>query len=244
MLLVDFFGDAWTEAFCGQSIQNRETILFAASVGVAKEICECLLKLDDDRDPTSIEAVLAAEALTETEHNFNDIAEAIVEALKPRLESEIPYLAFEAAEKLLDLIPQTQDNIGYLALSLSNNEKLWVRLSGIRLGLECGVDYVDLEVLTDFLNEFAIQPLERGLSYSKIPFSTYPKINRARYYGGIGWEFQNQIIPLGVKLLLKHKPDSETDKCIENLKQQGSLSSGTHRAMDKVLMDWTIALNI
>ena len=218
----------------------RETILFAASSGVVKEICECLLELDDYQDPTSIEALLAAEALIETKQKFSDIADKIIEFLKSRLESEIPYLAFEAAEKLLDLVPQAKDTIGSLALSLLDNRKFWVRLSGIRLGLECGADYVDLEILTDFLNKFAIQPLERDFSYSQIPFSTYPKINRARYYGRIGWEFQNQILPLGVKLLLKRKPDSATDKCIENLKQQDHFSAGTCQAIDKALMDYDI----
>ena len=218
----------------------RETILFSASAGVAKKVCECLLGLDDDQDPTSIEAILAAEALTESEDQFNKVAEAIVEALKPRLESDIPYLVFEVAEKLLNLVSQAKDTIGSLALSLSINEKFWIRLSGMRLALECGANYTDLKILTDILNRFAIQPLERDFSSSKIPFSTYPKVDRARYYGGMGWEFQNQIISLGVKLLLEHKPDSETDRCIENLKQQGSLSSGTDQAMDKVLMDYNI----
>ncbi len=216
----------------------RETILFAAGAGVAKEICECLLQLDNFQDPSSIEAVLAADALLEREGQFNNIAEAIVEALKTRLESEIPYLVFEATEKLLTLVPQARHIIGSLALSLSKNERFWIRLAGIRLALECGVDYTDLEILTDILNKFAIQPLETDFSSSKIPFFTYPKIDRSRSYGNRGWEFQNQIIPLGIQLVLKYKPDSETDKCIENLQQQGSLSSGIHEAMEEILYQY------
>lgn len=196
----------------------KETILFAASAGAAREICEYLLDLDDDSDPTSIEAVLAAEVLIESEQQSNDLAECIVEKLKPRLKSDIPFIVFEGAEKLLGLVPLARDTIGSLAYSMLKSQKFLIYFTGIRLALECGLNYVDLKRLTDILNHLADREIESR--------------------GSLQWQFHNQIIPLGIKLLLEHKPDSKTDKCIENIKQQKHFSFGASQAIDKILMDY------
>jgi hypothetical protein len=132
----------------------------------------------------------------------------------------------EAAKALLDLISQATDLIGNIAQNLSNHTQLWTRLAAIRLGLQCGDQYVDLSILKEVIDECIAEPAR---IYS--PFTP----QKLKDYGKYGREFQKQVLLQGFQLLLKKQPNLETAKHIKEVISSKKLSSGIIMDLSTIL---------
>jgi energy-coupling factor transporter ATP-binding protein EcfA2 len=210
-----------------QDIKWQEVILFAAGLGKVDIIVNHLLELDNLENINSTDILLAAKALTEVNDAPFELIKAVVNRLQIQLESPNPSVVLEAAKALLDLISQATDLIGNIAQNLSNHTQLWTRLAAIRLGLQCGENYVDLNILKEVLDECIAEPAK---IYS--PFIIQQKLKN---YGKYGREFQNQVLLQGSQLLLKKYPTLETAKYIKEVISSKQLSSGIIGELEKTL---------
>ncbi|MBW4547415.1 MAG: NACHT domain-containing protein [Symplocastrum torsivum CPER-KK1] len=204
----------------------KEVILFAAGAGAAEQIVTHLLSLDDSGESTSIELILAAEALAEVSKPSLELLKEVVKRLQLRLASSLPDVVFEAAEALSLLVFQAPNIIGTIAQSLFNHTPLWTRLSAMKLAIDCGESYVNLEVLTDLLDDIIAEPAQASGIFYKPRKRTYRN-----------WNFQNQIACQGFQILLKNKPDLSVANQIYNFISKGRLSGNTQQVLTKLLSD-------
>ena len=210
-----------------QNIKWKEVILFAAGLGKVEIIVNHLLELNNTENTTSTDILVAANALKEVNNAPFELIEAVVNQLQIRLESSNSSVVLEAAKALLDLISQATDLIGNIAQSLYNHTQSWTRLAAIRLGLQCGENYVDLNILKEAIDECIAEPAK---IYS--PFIIQQKLKN---YGKYGREFQNQVLLQGSQLLLKKYPTLETAKYIKEVISSKQLSSGIIGELEKTL---------
>ncbi|MFN7853235.1 MAG: NACHT domain-containing protein, partial [Dolichospermum sp.] len=209
-----------------QNIKWKEVILFAAGLGKVEIIVNHLLELNNTENTTSTDILVAANALKEVNNAPFELIKAVVNQLHIRLESSNPSVVLEAAKALLDLISQATDLIGNIAQNLSNHTQLWTRLAAIRLGLQCGDQYVDLSILKEVIDECIAEPAR---IYS--PFTP----QKLKYYGKYGREFQKQVLLQGFQLLLKKQPNLETAKHIKEVISSKKLSSGIIMDLSTIL---------
>ena len=186
-----------------------------------------MLELNNTENTTSTDILVAANALKEVNNAPFELIEAVVNQLQIRLESSNSSVVLEAAKALLDLISQATDLIGNIAQSLYNHTQSWTRLAAIRLGLQCGENYVDLNILKEAIDECIAEPAK---IYS--PFIIQQKLKN---YGKYGREFQNQVLLQGSQLLLKKYPTLETAKYIKEVISSKQLSSGIIGELEKTL---------
>ena len=210
-----------------QNIKWKEVILFAAGLGKVEIIVNHLLELNNTENTTSTDILVAANALKEVNNAPFELIKAVVNQLQIRLESSNPSVVLEAAKALLDLISQATDIIGNIAQNLSNHTQLWTRLAAIRLGLQCGENYVDLNILKEVIDECIAEPAK---IYS--PFIIQKKLKN---YGKYGRDFQNQVLLQGSQLLLKKYPTLETAKYIKEVISSKQLSSGIIMDLSTIL---------
>ena len=210
-----------------QNIKWKEVILFAAGLGKVEIIVNHLLELNNTENTTSTDILVAANALKEVNNAPFELIKAVVNQLQIRLESSNPSVVLEAAKALLDLISQATDLIGNIAQSLYNHTQSCTRLAAIRLGLQCGENYVDLNILKEVIDECIAEPAR---IYS--PFIIQRKLKN---YGKYGREFQNQVLLQGSQLLLKKYPTLETAKYIKEVISSKQLSSGIIGELEKTL---------
>jgi energy-coupling factor transporter ATP-binding protein EcfA2 len=209
-----------------QNIKWKEVILFAAGLGKVEIIVNHLLELNNTENTTSTDILVAANALKEVNNAPFELIKAVVNQLHIRLESSNPSVVLEAAKALLDLISQATDLIGNIAQNLSNHTQLWTRLAAIRLGLQCGDQYVDLSILKEVIDECIAEPAR---IYS--PFTP----QKLKDYGKYGREFQKQVLLQGFQLLLKKQPNLETAKHIKEVISSKKLSSGIIMDLSTIL---------
>ena len=133
---------------------------------------------------------------------------------------------FEAAEALSLLVFQAPNIIGTIAQSLFNHTQLWTGLSAMKLAIDCGESYVNLEVLTNLLDDIIAELAQAPGIFYKPRKRTYRK-----------WNFQNQIACQGFQILLKNKPDLSVANQIYNFISKGRLSGNTQQVLTKLLSD-------
>jgi energy-coupling factor transporter ATP-binding protein EcfA2 len=220
-----------------QDIKWKEVILFAAGLGKVEIIVNHLLELNNTENTTSTDILVAANALKEVNNAPFELIKAVVNQLQIRLESSNPSVVLEAAKALLDLIYQATDLIGNIAQSLYNHTQSWTRLAAIRLVLECGDNYVDLNILKEVMDECIAEPARRYYLL-KLPYIIPPSNQQEEDYGKYGREFQEQVLVQGFQLLLNKQPNLETAKHIQQVMSNKNLSSGIIMDLSKILHNY------
>jgi hypothetical protein len=203
----------------------REILLLASgartSRPIVRPIVEVLLDLYDPEDPVGEELELAARALTESPEPPTDLTNKVMEALRERLTGDIPSVIFGAAESALGVARDIPDVVGPAVESLSNHPQFATRLAATRLLLECGAEHVNLDAL------------ERVMEELLLPNEGEYDLPQRR---GIGvWSFQDQILQLGVKYLLRSRPEAETMSLVERVTMLGPTSVGAHSSLAQFL---------
>lgn len=213
-----------------QDITWQEVILFAAGLGKVEIIVNHLLQLDNLENTNSTDILLAAKALTEVNDAPFELIKAVVERLQIRLESPNHSVVFQASEALLSLIYKATDIIGNIAQSLSNHTQSWKRIVAIRLVLECGDKYVDLNILRKVLDECVSEcvPIpEQKESLASIGktkhISLFPETRVSKRYGRLGERFYNEVLRKGYQFLLEKEAKIEITQEIEELISKGYL---------------------
>lgn len=207
-----------------QESKWKEVILFASGAGAVELIVTHLLALSDLDESASLELILAAEALTETQTPPLKLLDEVVKRLQLQLESPLSDRAFEATEALSLLAFKAPDAIGTVAQSLVNHTHFWTRLSAMKLLIDCGDSYVDLEILLELIDEIIIEPAQAPGIFSKIRKEKHKN-----------WEFQNQVVCQGFQLLFKKQPSLSVANKIWNFICQGKLSIGTCQTLREIL---------
>ena len=140
----------------------RETILLAAGSGAADRIVRILVTLDDVEDPTSVEAMLAAAAQSETDGIQPTLVKSVADRLLARLTSDVPLIVHESGHALLGLAQLAPEIIGPTAQSLLNHKNPWTRFVAWTLTLYAGREYVDLDLLEQSYETLVELGLQQG----------------------------------------------------------------------------------
>lgn len=140
----------------------RETILLAAGSGAADRIVRILVTLDDVEDPTSVEAMLAAAAQSETDGIQPTLVKSVADRLLARLTSNVPLIVHESGHALLGLAQLAPEIIGSTAQSLLNHKNPWTRFVAWTLTLYAGREYVDLDLLEQSYETLVELGLQQG----------------------------------------------------------------------------------
>jgi ABC-type oligopeptide transport system ATPase subunit len=214
-----------------QDIKWRETIYFTSGLGAGEKIARYLLELDNSRDLSSKEALLAVAATVESNKISSELLEAVVNRIQPRLESSSPAIIFEATNVLLSMLPKAAKFIGGIAESLLANTQLWTRIAAMRLALACYEENIDLDDLKQIISEIISEPVIPNL-----PFLISSKRKCTQYE----WNIRNSVILYGCKLLLKKQNGIETANQILQFISQRSLSSGPVDSVKKLLMNYIL----
>ena len=125
----------------------RETILLAAGSGDGDRIVRILISLDDVEDPTSVEAILAAAAQSETDSIQPALVKSVAHRLLARLTSDVPLIVHESGHALLGLAQLAPRIVGPAAQSLLKHEYPWTRFVAWALVVRAGKEYVPLDLL-------------------------------------------------------------------------------------------------
>ncbi|MBD2420308.1 NACHT domain-containing protein [Anabaena cylindrica FACHB-243] len=222
-----------------QDIKWQEVILFAAGLDKVEIIVNHLVKLDNLENTNSTDILLAAKALTEVNNAPFELRKAVFKRLQIRLESPNASIVIDAAKVLLSLIPQAPDLIGNIAQSLSYHTQSWTRLAAIRLGLECGDNYVNLNILRAVINE-CITKSARIYYQSKLPYIVPPSDQQKKDYGKYGRGFQEEVLVQGFQLLLKKQPNLETFKYIQSVINNEDCSLDTTNKLDEIFTTYVL----
>ena len=105
-----------------------DTIALACGAGALERIVPLLLAHDDPADPCSAEAILSASALAEAEQPPAELATKVARHLAIRLDSAIPLVSIEAAERLTSLAPIMSDFVEQVCCPRLNHTQNWTRL--------------------------------------------------------------------------------------------------------------------
>lgn len=199
----------------------REVVLLAAGVGIVRPVIETLLSFHDPQDPVGEEMETAAHALAEVPELPVDLVPKVIEALRERLTGSVPAVIFEAAESALGVAREVPAVVGPALRSLTDHTQFATRLAVVRLLLECGTEHVDSDALERAMEEFLLPnqgdyelPQRRGIAV---------------------WDFQDQIIHLGIKHLLQSRPEPEIMSLVERASLRGMTSEGAHSSLAQFL---------
>jgi len=194
---------AWLDRAAGQP-RWRETILLAAGAGALDRIVRHLLERDRPTDPTSTEAVLAAEALAEVADPSAALVEEVAIRLWPRVESPVPLVAYEAGAQLLALADTSPSVVGPLVAPLIGHAQPWTRLIAIRVALACGGDTVALDTVVTLL--------EGILARDVNPFEEITSGRLLRRDKSAA--FTHGVVVQGMERLIRARPDARTDSIV------------------------------
>ncbi|MBZ4422331.1 hypothetical protein [Myxococcus sp. RHSTA-1-4] len=163
-----------------------------------------------------------------------------LEKLKPRLESPIPLLVFEAAEAVRPLARRFPETIGPLALEWSGSVSFSLRLSAHLLLLECGGPWAEPSRVRGMLREVAQLSEEEWKQQSWD--GTNLSGQRAR-----GWlRLPHEFVDKSLVLLVEEQSNPEHDELIMRvgMQERGTLSAslGLFHRLDrerfKALFEW------
>jgi len=194
---------AWLDRVAEQP-RWHETILLAAGEGSVDRIVRHLLERDRPSDPTSTEAVLAAEALVEVTQPLPALVEEVAARLQPRIASPVPLVAYEAGAQLLALAAEVPWAVGSLVAPLIGHTQLWTRLVAIRIALTCGDNYVDLDTAATLLEDILAQDVN--------PFEEITSGRRWRRSDSA--TFKEGVVVRGIERLIRTRPDARTDSIV------------------------------
>ena len=127
----------------------REVLLMSGATQNLPIMINSVLNDSDPADPVSTNCIFAAEVLAEAENPPEDMRKVVYKHLLPRLESNIPSVAYEASRKLLPLAHLNQEVIGAFAKPLAVSDKAWTQEIGCLLGLVASEKYVNEQVLLE-----------------------------------------------------------------------------------------------
>lgn len=213
----------------------RESILFCAGAGAVDLVSSYLLELDNPEEATSAEAVLAVASLLEVSNPPPELLEKTANRLQQRLNSDLPFVVFEAAEAALQLAELVPNIIGSIAQSLLPNKQPWTHLAAVRIALTCGDDYVDLDNLIETLDAIIAEVTE-----SEKPQQVFNLFNsnHQQWYGQ--WDFQNQVVFEGIKLLVRKQPGSDTNRRIKQVLEEGNFMGVTCISIQEFLRNYAL----
>jgi len=194
---------AWLDRAVGQP-RWREAILLAAGSGALDRIVRHLLEHDRPSDPASTEAVLAAEALAEVADPSVALVEEVAIQLRPRVESPIPLVAYEAGAQLLALAGMSPSAVGALIAPLIGHGQPWTRLIATRIALRCAGDDIALDTVMALLEEI----LARDVN----PFKEITSGRRWRR--DTSAVFIHDVVVQGIERLIRSRPDTRTDSIV------------------------------
>lgn len=124
----------------------RETVLFAAGLQNGELIVQLLISFDIPEDRTAQDILLAAAAILEIEKPAKELVLSVVNALLPRLTSNIEDVVLDVGEALFHLVQFAPDVIGPAVQSLLEHPQQWTRFSAWNLALHSGEEYFPLEL--------------------------------------------------------------------------------------------------
>jgi hypothetical protein len=143
----------------------RQVILLAAGCGRADRIAEGLLSLDDPNDPASIEAILAASAISEATKVSPEVTDLVISALQTRLGSPVPLVSVESALALMPLVASSSEVIGVAAASLVDHHHEWTRLGALAIALQINSCRGTAKRFMDWMRDFVlVRTSLRGIS--------------------------------------------------------------------------------
>jgi hypothetical protein len=203
----------------------RETLLLAASA--AEEVIDMLLEMDDLGDPAAEETELALAALSEMQGPSPGLIREAVERLRERLVSDIPLVAFEAAEAALKLAAQAPDIIGPIVLPLTEHNQEWTRLSAVRLSLACGEGWEDLDAFESFVDDTTGHKPREAIAEDW---------GLGQRRGMFAWSFEDEMLMEGIERLLEVRPSRDTRRRIEQVYLGNHVSMGAHDDMTLLLV--------
>ncbi|MCI5162011.1 MAG: hypothetical protein D3917_08295, partial [Candidatus Electrothrix sp. AX5] len=125
----------------------RETVLLAAGLKGGERVVQLLTSFDTPDDRTAQDILLAAAAVLEMEKPAKELVLPVVEALLPRLTSNLEDVVFDVGEALFHLVEFAPDVIGPAVQPLLEHPQPWTRVSAWNLALHAGEEYFSLELL-------------------------------------------------------------------------------------------------
>jgi energy-coupling factor transporter ATP-binding protein EcfA2 len=203
----------------------REVILFAASTGDEERVIKTLVSLDDAKDPTSTEILLAVSAYLEAGTIHLGLAEDIIKSLIPRLLSNIPIIAYEAGSAALTMTNIVPDIIGPEVKRLVIHEQPWTQKIAWALVVSCGKKYVNFDLLEQNY-EALIEPQVTTAPGTGIMILT-----------GDRYSLNHALIVKGAELLLSERRTQDVIEKIDRVINKRCLSIGITNDLTKVLVE-------
>jgi energy-coupling factor transporter ATP-binding protein EcfA2 len=202
----------------------REVIMFAAGSGDKERIVRTLISLDDVKDLTSTEILLAVSAYLEAARIHLGLAEDIIKYLIPRLSSNIPMITYEAGNAALKLTEIVPDVIGPEVERLLIHDQPWTQKVAWALLVSCGRKYVNLDLLEQHYEALIEPHVTAAGSAIRILTDDRYTINHA-------------FIVKGAELLLSERrtPDviATMERIINNVNQSMSITDDLAKVLNE-----------
>lgn len=125
----------------------RETVLLAAGLKGGERLVQLLTSFDTPEARIALDILLAAAAVLEMEEPARELVEPVIEALLPKLTSNLEDVVLDVEEALFHLVQFAPDVIGSAVQPLLEHPQPWTRVSAWNLALHSGEEYFSLEVL-------------------------------------------------------------------------------------------------